>query len=341
VAEPEPPPAAGPPVRLLAIYPADGDGQSCAPNDAPECGVPINASLTLRFDRFLDPASVNRQAIRVFTGDPAHSAAIPFDVHYDPIERVVEYRMPRGYAFVARAVYQIELVVPETADDFGIRAFDGALLAPGDVPLAMSFQTAEVSEQLPVEVAPTCDEIVYQVLKYERLGNCASQHCHSSEADELLAPVGLWLDGKNNLRITAIGRVAHETEFGDSAGVALQDSPRFGVQMPLIDPQNPGNSYLLYKLIRHPNNFDSCREGNLSTVCLSPADPSVSLYPKVPLPEGDSLVPSRAESERLREWFVRGDPMPLPQDGVEPVGVSLQGLRAISSFIAAGASCGE
>jgi hypothetical protein len=66
----------------------------------------------------------------------------------------------------------------------------------------------------------------------------------------------------------------------------------------------------------------------------------VSVYSKLPLPELDTLVPSQQESERLREWFVRGEPMPFGR-GAQPTGVSLQGLRAISRFIAAGANCGE
>jgi hypothetical protein len=74
-------------------------------------------------------------------------------------------------------------------------------------------------------------------------------------------------------------------------------------------------------------------------VCLTPADPSQSLYSKLPLPEGASLVPSTSESERLREWFVRGEAMPFP--GADSEGVSLQGLRAIVAFIESGADCSE
>ncbi|HKY39597.1 MAG TPA: Ig-like domain-containing protein [Polyangiaceae bacterium] len=342
VSEPDPPRALGPDVRLLAIYPENGEGTECAPHADDACGVPVNATLTLRFDRFLNPASVNRQAIRVFTGNPADSPTIPFDVNYDPLERVVEFRMPSGYGFVPRALYQIELVVPEGPDDFGIRAFDGAPLAEGDVPLAMSFLTSRVAEQLPVASVPSCEEIVRDVLADASLGNCAGGECHHSSPQHPLggAPEGLWLDGRQNLRITAIGRVAHETEFGDSSGVPLQDSPRFGVQMPIIDPKSPGNSYLLYKLLRDPKNFEPCADERLSPVCSTPADPSVSSYDKLPLGELPTLVPPAEESIRLREWFVRGEVMPFPRGNLAS-GVSLQGLRAITAFIAAGADCSE
>ncbi len=340
--EPEPLRAAGPDVRLLAMYPANGEGEDCVGAEPPDeaCGVPINASLTLRFDRYLNPATVNRQAIRVFTGDPGESPAIPFDVVYDPIERVVQYRMPSGYSFVPQALYQIELVVPESADDFGVRAFDGAPLGPGDAPLSTSFFTSAVSETPPVDVAPSCDEIVEQVLKNDQLGNCASSECHRSNANKLgAAPEALWLDGRANLRVTAINRVAHETELGDAAGVPLKNSPRFGVQMPLIAPGNPGNSYLLYKLLRKPENFEPCQNSGAATVCATPADPCFSLYPQLPLAEDECLQPSVDESVRLREWFVRGEAMPFPRGAARSV--SLQGLRAIAAFIAAGADCTE
>jgi hypothetical protein len=342
VSEPDPPRAFGPDVRLLAIYPENGEGVECAADADASCGVPVNATLTLRFDRFLNPASVNRQAIRVFTGDPADSGAIPFDVNYDPLERVVEFRMPIGYGFVPSALYQIELLVPEGPDDFGIRAFDGAPLTEGDVPLIMSFRTSGMAEEQPVPSVPSCEEIVRDVLSNPDLGNCARSDCHHSRPSHPLggAPEGLWLDGRHNLRITAIGRVAHETEFGDSSGVPLQDSPRFGVQMPLIDPKSPGNSYLLYKLLRLPRNFEPCADEQLSPVCSTPADPTLSSYAKLPLGEFESVVPSAEESTRLREWFVRGEAMPFPR-GVAPGGVSLQGLRALTAFIAAGADCSE
>lgn len=335
---PEPARAAGPDVRLVGIYPADGQGVECVESAADDCGVPTNATLTLRFDRFLNPATVNRQAIQVFTGDPARSPAIPFDVVYDPVERVARFHMPGGYGFMPRTLYQLRLLAPKPGDELGIRAFDGAPLAEGELPLEVSFYTSNAPVAQPVGTAPTCHDIVTQVLDFPRLGNCASQECHAATNNALgAAPAGLWLDGRYNLRVTAVGRVARGTELGDASGVPLQNAPRFGVQMPLIDPKNPGNSYLLYKLLRLEKNFDPCPPDTPSSVCDLPADPGVSAYPELPLGEGESLVPSAQESERLREWFVRGEPMPLQRGGARSV--SLQGLRAISAFIAAGADC--
>ena len=339
MAVPDPPSASGPPPRLIGIYPKDG----CGVGDDPDCTVPTNATLTFRFDRFLNPATVSRQAIRVYIGDPSVSpGSPPFEVAYDPIERVVEYRMPAGYSFSPNVLYQLELVVPEAADDFGIRAFDGAPLGEGDLPLHGSFFTSDAPTELPSASAPTCDQVVKQVM----LGTCTGQECHQKGNNIVAgidvgdAPHGLWLDDPSHLVVSAIGRVARQTDMGDeSGGVPLPRSPRFGVRMALIEPRNPASSYLMYKLLRNLGNFEPCPEGSSSDICAEPADPHISAHPQVPLGEGESFAPAQDELTRLREWFVRGAPMPRPASDGKPRAVHLQGLRAISRFIASGADC--
>lgn len=328
-------------MHVLAIDPRDGAGSDCEVGTA-DCGVPTNATLSFRFDRFLNPTTANRQALRVYSGDPETSSSIPFDVTYDPIERVVQYRMPSGYAFEPNALYQLELVVPAEPGDFGFRAFDGAPLAVGSVPLQGSFFTGAGPVELPVPEAPTCADIVNEVFKATP-GDCASGSCHASTDAEQGAPHGLWLDGRANLTTTAIDRVARQTEVGDrSGGVPLEQPTRFGVQMPLIAPGNPGNSYLLYKLLRSPRSYEPCafheRLAN-SAYCRQPDESCISLYPNLPLDRRTCVAPSDAELERLREWFVRGEAMPIPRPVDRSVG--LQQLRALSRFIAAGASCSD
>lgn len=328
------------------MYPGDGEGVECDAASPDDCGVPVNASLTLRFDRFLDPGTVNRQAIRVTTGDPALSPTIPYSVVYDPIERVVEFVVPPGYAYVPQTLYQIELVVPNGPSDFGIRAFDGAPLGAGGQPLRRSFFTSQLTTTIAPRPEPTCAEIVSGVLTNPGLGDCATADCHRSTPGTAGgAPEGLWLDSVAHLQRTAIDRVAHETEYGDTSGSPLENSPRFGVQMPIVGPKSPGGSYLLYKLLRRPENFEPCETYGLTGgVCDEPAARCTSSYATLPLLDGECLNPSAAESERLREWFVRGEGMPLQRnlrDPEVPRTVTLQGLRAVSAFIAAGADCSE
>ncbi len=49
--------------------------------------APVAVTLQFRFDRFLDAGTANRQALRVYSGDPETSGGYPFDVTYDPVER--------------------------------------------------------------------------------------------------------------------------------------------------------------------------------------------------------------------------------------------------------------
>jgi hypothetical protein len=135
-------------------------------------------------------------------------------------------------------------------------------------------------------------------------------------------------------------RIARQTETGDqSGGVASERGLRFGVRMALVDPHNPGGSYLMYKLLRNLRNFEPCPATATSASCALPADPSESAHALLPLPEGELITPSVDELERLREWFVRGDPMPRPRADARPSSIHLQGLRAVARFIASGADC--
>jgi hypothetical protein len=93
---------------------------------------------------------------------------------------------------------------------------------------------------------------------------------------------------------------------------------RFGVNMPIIDPERPDNSYLMYKLLLRPEAY---LPGGADD-CVEP---------------GSCVPPEPAELERLREWFVRGDPM--PQAGPGESFVDHDALATIQAFIAGGAAC--
>jgi len=319
-------------------------------------GDPLNAPIKLRFDRFLNTATINRQAIQVYTGDPKFSPGVTFQVDYDPVERVVEFRVPPGQAFKPQTLYQLVLNVAKDEGDFGIRAFDGAPLTDAELPLHTSFFTGTATVEQPADTIPSCEAITKEV--FNGLGGCTGRACHNTGehsyggVDLLAAPYALRLDSAAALQQTAIDRVAHETELGDeSGGVPAENSARFGIRMPLIDSSSggPGNSYLMYKLFVSKDNYAACAPFAGSTICPpdpapAPSGPDVSVHQDLPLP-GGSIVPSDAELVRLREWFVRGEPMPRVQfdeDG-NPIlrSLPLQGLRALSLFIAAGAHCGE
>jgi len=298
-----------------------------------DCGVHIGSSITLRFDRYLRASTAVRQSISVYTGDPSNGIGL-LRPEYDVVERVLVYRITQFLE--PGTLYTVEVLSSDSPTGLGFQAFDGAPLEGGEVPLKFNFFTQRNRDwlpQLPVEPVPSCE----RVLEIFANAGCAAGGCHGGNTPS----TGLLLDRAEAFVETALNRVARQTELGAAVGVPLQDPARFGLQMPIIDPGQPANSYLLYKLLR----------GEFSH-WLGPDDPgrcssrySVGLGP-------DCVPPPADELTRLREWFVRGAPMPPPDDTPPPSGhggeastgasegfVFRPELREIQRFIAGGARC--
>lgn len=314
-------PRTGPPLGLVATYPEDGAGLDCPIGAPPECGVPINTPIELRFDRPLLPSTANRQSLFLYTGNPNNVPTLGADVlepTYDVVERVVRYRLPARARLAPGTLYTVELPVPVNRGDFGFRAFDGAPIAETRLPLRFSFFTSSVEEPPPPEeIAPSCEEVLE--LLSEAKGGCA--HCHAAEG----APHGLDLSSREAL-LSAIGRVARQTDLGVRTGAVLENPARFGVGMPLIHPGRPDNSYLFYKLLVRPENYRQSAED--PTLCGS----------KYRVAEDEQCLPlSELERARLREWFVRGEPMPLTEEPDEAL--DRASLQRLQSFIRSGARC--
>jgi len=251
------------------------------------------------------------------------------------VERVLSYSLPEGTLLEPGVRYSVELLSAESRDEFGFRAFDGAPLREADVPLKFDFRTNNLPTPAPARRPPrrrvSCD----QVLGRMSVAGCAGKTCHNSFGSPdcptghgsdstgkcISVPrMGLDLRDRKGLLGTAIGHVAHQTETGPKTGTPLTDPERFGTAMPIIDAFRPENSYLMYKILRNPRNFRETRLG-------------CSTVHRVALPEGVCPEPSAEESARLREWFVRGEPMPLGANSaaIDP--------RVIQEWIRRGASC--
>ena len=302
-------------LTLVASSPVAGEGTECTTSDPPDCGVPINTDITLRFDRYLRPASAVRQSLNVYTGSPENWVGILLP-EYDVVERVVTYRLTR--VLEPGTLYTVELLSPNEESSFGFQAFDGGALVEASAPLKFNFFTrrsSELATGVPLEEAPSCQ----RVLEIFADAGCASVSCHAGA----MPMMGLGLDSVTSFRQTALGHVARETEIGPRVEVPLRNPARFGVQMPIVDPGQPGNSYLLYKLLRSPKSHWQDRD----TAALCDSRYPVALPPTCVEPGPEELV-------RLREWFVRGDPMP-------PAGTEVYraDLRLLQRFIASGAQC--
>ncbi len=288
----------------------------CSATSPDDCGVPRDSPILLRFSRYLRPSTAVRQSIHVTSGDADVSSGF-LQPEYDVIERVLVFRRQEGALLEPGALYTIELVVPSDTSVFGLEAFDGAPLAEGTVPLKFDFRAARAAP--PMREPPPAREPTPNLGGL--FGSCASVSCHNSaaSAEQDVPRMGLDLASTQGLRETAIARVAHQTDLSGKAGVVLENPPRFGVGVPVIDPNRPSNSYLLYKLLRKPGNFGG--------------DTCTTRYSELPLAGGECLY-QEDESERLREWFVRGDPMPRGKDSK----IDMQQLRGIQAWIRGGAT---
>lgn len=309
----------------------------------PDCAVPTDVQIELRFDRFLLPGNGLGAGLTLYSGDPKANA-VSLTAKYDLIERVVVVHP--SAALQPNTLYTAE-IVPSTDPNRGFWAFDRAPLEPGDVPLTFSFTTGNGPATPKPPAAVTTDNCTTLAKAGAQAGTVTLPSgplnvcvgCHQNppavpptDPGDFVAaypPMGLALTDWG-LAHTAINHVAHEAETGNSAlGPGLENAPRFGVQMNLIAPGSPENSYLMYKLLRKPENFalrsrEACPTAYHSpvqdTACTPPADDELTL---------------------LREWFVRGDPMPKDAVGAEPgsASISRDELVRVANWISAGAVC--
>lgn len=321
-------PSSGPALELVSVWPENGAGLDCFAS-ARTCGVPTNTPIRLRFNRPLLPNSAVRQAISVYTGVPGEDGRrneAPFQSpSYDVLTGELTYRF--SGTLRPNVVYRVELFDPARSP-YGVRAFDGAPLREGALPLRWTFATsAEGDPSLarpPVLQEPRCADVLAVLAN-----TCANACCHGGTKPAM----GLDLGSADGLARTAVGRVAHHTQTGTALGRPQENSPRFGTAMARIDPGAPQGSFLLYKLLLHAENLAPCH-GECGPFSVLPGS-------------NDCVAPSEEERERLREWFVRGEPMPLqrgdPQAGcgseVVPRSLNCTSMRLLSRWIETGARC--
>ncbi len=322
---PSPDPSKKPPPQVLATSPrADAKDVSLA------------QALRIRFDRLLRPSSVLRQSVQVGTGLPEPEAGAPtappdflLEPRWDPYERVASFLLDDGARWLPDTLYFVRLRLPPPDDEIvGIRAFDGAALA-SEVDFRFTTGAERIDDDTGRDerwpVGRYCDASHGSTIAgntgitvpgvrgiFER--SCASASCHGATSSAL----GLDLSSSSSIRRTAIGVAAHQTLTGASVGPTSSNPRVFGQAMPRIDPGNPGNSYLLYKVIINPKNYETI-----------PNDDAQLRAWVGDL--GSAGPPSADELTRLRGSFVRMHPMPL--DGELS---SLQ-MRAIVAWIGDGA----
>ncbi len=219
-------------------------------------------------------------------GGPGQPFTAP---EYNPVQREVIYRLPAGARLKPGTQYRLTVFAVPTPADSGFFAFDGAPLA---TTYTFDFTTkdgataqdeeppspekyckmvkcvkacATAADMAACEAGcscldPTCGDHDGDLVKGPYVfDSCAFSPCHAESANDPkhpLPPMGLDLSIKARIGATAISAPAHATQQGEAATIPDVSGDRWGRAMPIIDPSNPGNSFLVYKLIINARNFD-------------------------------------------------------------------------------------
>ncbi|MSP17926.1 MAG: hypothetical protein EXR73_15215 [Myxococcales bacterium] len=295
-----------------------------------------NGVIRLRFDRYLLPSTVIRQSFQLLNKTTNQAASSPI-VTYDPVALTVTLSNPAipvdsQKPWLAKGAYKVVLPSPaENEAGLGLRAIDGAPLT--------TTRTVDflVDDRILPESAvfePTmlfCADVM-PVLQ----AKCGTgSPCHGPPTLGDVPAASLVLTTSDGYRQTVPGRVAQGANTGTRV-ISAEPGEVFGVDMPLVDPRNPGNSWLLYKVLLAPlpgppaatdaKNYPlSCatrsgpsRDAEPSRVPATPADDyerSVLSdlvlgrempYPPVSAGGYESSPLSFEERERLRLWITQG-----------------------------------
>jgi Big-like domain-containing protein len=295
---------AGAPVRLVAQ------------NVSLSTPLPADGRIELAFDRYLLPASVTRQSF------PLRDVQMHFqnpNVAYDPVARIVTITPTQ--ALQADLSYVLTITSPSgPADPNGLRAIDGATIDPRDA-VPIEFTVVATSDAGPSQPQPPAVDFCTQIRPI--LGACSYTPCHKTDprVDANLPAAGLELDSPQAILATAVGRVAQGANSGPRA-TAQAAGRVFGVDMPIIDPGNgagaggnPGNSWLLYKLL----------------LAVPPQGDGGTPYHLVAQPAFSDVLhdPARAT---LTD-YVQGRPMPFSV-AADSTGRTIDDLETLSRWIA-------
>jgi hypothetical protein len=294
-------------------------------------GYTLDQPIRLAFDRFLDPRTVTRQSISL--EDSSGKLVTDPLMAYDPVTLTVTISNPGGTLawLMADQRYRVVINVPsyEGGSPDGLQAIDGATLT---APITIEFK-AEAAAEPPFNGIPQMD-FCNDVFKPIFLQNCAFAGCHAPTVDAGITAfdagetrVGLDLSTPRQVQATAIGQVADESNTGPTSTTqAWPLGTPFGIDMNVITPQEPGNSWLLYKtLLALPSPAASAFDYKF---------PGVSTY-------GSSVASpiSQAELGRLSNYIL-GQSMPYPGPAVAEPSVSTLSeadLVRLSTWIAQGA----
>jgi hypothetical protein len=307
----------GPAVSILGSN-VDGTGAT----------LPADGVIQLSFDRYLLPSTIVRQSYVVVDAANEPIKNLALRTIYDPIARTVAITGPDGPGRVwltPGAFYRLVVLaaaVGSPSDIGGFRAIDRSPLA---ATREFLFRAEAATGQLYERDVNFCNDVLPIFTQ-----KCAS--CHGPGATAL---AGLVLTTPEGLRVTARGRVAQGSNTGALAGSPGEQGPVFGINMPIIKPNDPGSSWLMYKVELAPHPVVDAGPPASRVVC----DPTL-----VPPREFSPIAPFRAaalDDERaILSDYILGREMPYPATTVTPETqpLTFQERERIRIWIANGAN---
>jgi len=245
---------------------------------------------------------VNRQSLGLVDGArmPLSPDLAPVVV-YDPIARTVTLFPPKQPWLTEGQTYTLVLGIPEgDADQGGVRAIDRAVLF------------ADQKREIAFLVGPKTGAPIEPTVSFCRdvlpifTAKCNTPTCHGNGD---VAAASLVLDTSAGVGATALNRIAQGSNTGPRSSNPPSGSRLFGVDMPIIDPGNPGNSWLMYKidLARQPTLAQPAPSFACTNGLLEPQT-TFSFSPLVPQAQRTTDDIERS----ILEDFILGREMPFP-----------------------------
>lgn len=273
----------------------------------PDRSFPFDGVIQIAFDRYLLPSTVTRQSFVLLdsASKPLAADKAPA-VLYDPIARTVTLARPSDNWLTPDLTYELVLMVPEgDSDQGGVRAIDRAALR-ADQKRTFAFKVGPRSSPSAIEPRVSFCRDVLPIFA----AKCNLPTCHGS-ADRSAA--SLVLNTSSGVALTALNRIAQGSNTGGGSINPAPPGRVFGVDMPLVDPGNPGNSWLLYKVelarppVRPSPSTYACTTGLQEAAALGAAAP----FAYRPVAPNARLVASDGERSVLSD-FILGREMPFP-----------------------------
>jgi len=281
---------------------------------SPDEAFDVRRNIELAFDQPLLPLSVNRQSVglRDANGNGVTSPVIL----YDPITRVVSIAPPAGGPWLQPGLaYKVVLTVPSGEDDAsGLRSVGRGTLDP-KVRHEIGFQTCGGTRPCPATPLPTvarvrfCNDVMPIFVRH-----CSGGICHGSPVGDQKPAASLVLDTSIGVAKTAIGRVAQGANTGASSGRVQPAGHLFGVDMAIVQPYSPANSWLMYKLaIDEPHDDGVDAGAALRPRCYPTESPNAPVDPfGGGSPFQVKYTRMSASDRAALADYVFGNPMPYP-----------------------------